>query len=64
MGAAEPPTLANGKICYIEIPAIDVSRSAEFYRRSFGWQIRDRGKGSRINNCGSGYGEWSVGVMR
>jgi hypothetical protein len=21
-------------------------------------------KGSRINNCGSGYGEWSVGVMR
>jgi len=26
-----PPTLANGKICYVEIPALDVSRSALFY---------------------------------
>ncbi|HEV7487382.1 MAG TPA: VOC family protein [Thermoanaerobaculia bacterium] len=28
-----PPTLANGKICYIEIPAIDIERSADFIRR-------------------------------
>ena len=28
-----PPTFDNGKICYIEIPATDIARSAEFYRR-------------------------------
>ena len=31
-----PPTYGNGKICYIEIPATDIARSAEFYQRSFG----------------------------
>ncbi len=41
-----PPTLANGKICYIEMPATDIARSAEFYKRVFGWQIRRRGDGS------------------
>src|SRR5262249_20824492 len=29
------PTLGNGKICYIEIPARDVRRSAEFYEKVF-----------------------------
>jgi uncharacterized protein len=41
-----PPTLANGKICYLEIPALDIQRSAEFYSRVFGWRIRKRGDGS------------------
>ena len=41
-----PPTLANGKICYIEIPATDVRRSAEFYEKVFGWRIRKRGDGA------------------
>jgi predicted enzyme related to lactoylglutathione lyase len=41
-----PPTLANGKICYIDIPALDVGRSADFYSEVFGWQIRTRGDGS------------------
>ena len=40
-----PPTLANGKICYIEMPATDIARSAEFYQRVFGWNIRQRGDG-------------------
>ena len=40
-----PPTLANGKICYIEMPASDIARSAEFYKRVFGWNIRQRGDG-------------------
>jgi predicted enzyme related to lactoylglutathione lyase len=31
-----PPTLGNGKICYLEIPATDLARSAEFYQRVFG----------------------------
>jgi predicted enzyme related to lactoylglutathione lyase len=42
----KPPTLRTGKICYIEIPATDVQQSAEFYRRAFGWQIRQRGDGA------------------
>lgn len=41
-----PPTLGNGKICYIEIPAIDVARSAEFYSGVFGWKMRERGDGA------------------
>jgi uncharacterized protein len=41
-----PPTRANGKICYLEIPALDVRRSAEFYEKIFGWRIRQRGDGA------------------
>ena len=40
------PTLGNGKVCYIEIPAIDINVSVAFYRAVFGWQIRQRGDGS------------------
>src|SRR2546426_11703926 len=43
---AAPPTYRTGKICYLEIPANDRERSAEFYRRAFGWHIRKRGDGS------------------
>jgi predicted enzyme related to lactoylglutathione lyase len=39
-------TLANGKICYVEIPATDIQRSAEFYKQVFGWTIRRRSNGS------------------
>ena len=35
-----PPTVVNGKICYIEIPALDIQRSADFYAKVFGWEIR------------------------
>ena len=45
MGETDPPTLAAGKICYIEIPATDVERSADFYSQAFGWSIRRRGDG-------------------
>jgi predicted enzyme related to lactoylglutathione lyase len=41
-----PPTLANGKICYIEMPSTDPTRSSEFYKRVFGWNIRQRGDDS------------------
>ena len=40
------PTLANGKICYVEIAALDIKRSAAFYKEVFGWQIRQRDDGS------------------
>jgi len=36
---------ANGKICYIEIPGIDIPRSADFYTKVFGWKTRTRGDG-------------------
>ena len=41
-----PPTRANGKICYIEMPTADPARSAEFYSKVFGWRIRQRGDGA------------------
>lgn len=41
-----PPTLASGKICYIDMPATDIARSAEFYKRVFGWNVRKRGDGN------------------
>ena len=40
------PTLANGKICYLELPAVDAARSASFYRDVFGWTVRKRGDGA------------------
>jgi uncharacterized protein YndB with AHSA1/START domain/predicted enzyme related to lactoylglutathione lyase len=36
----------DGKICYIEIPAIDIATSAAFYSAVFGWQTRSRGDGA------------------
>jgi predicted enzyme related to lactoylglutathione lyase len=57
------PTLTNGKICYIEIPATDITRSADFYSRVFGWRIRQRGDGSRAfdDTTGQVSGTWVLG---
>jgi predicted enzyme related to lactoylglutathione lyase len=62
-GFPMPPTLANGKICYIEFPAIDVARSAEFYERVFGWEIRRRGDGATAfdDTTGQVSGSWVRG---
>jgi predicted enzyme related to lactoylglutathione lyase len=49
-----PPTFGNGKICYIEIPAIDITRSADFYASVFGWDVRRRGDGSTAFDDGVG----------
>ncbi|MBZ5598728.1 MAG: VOC family protein [Acidobacteriia bacterium] len=58
-----PPTLANGKICYLEMPATDIARSAEFYRRAFGWNIRQRGDGATAfdDTTGEVSGAWVLG---
>jgi len=55
-----PPTRANGKICYIEIPATDIALSAEFYGRVLGWNIRHRGDGSIFfdDTTGEVSGSW------
>jgi predicted enzyme related to lactoylglutathione lyase len=58
-----PTTLSNGKICYIEMPATDISRSAEFYKRVFGWNIRQRGGGNTAfdDTTGEVSGTWVLG---
>jgi predicted enzyme related to lactoylglutathione lyase len=42
-----PPTVSNGKICYLELPARNIDDSAAFYSTVFGWSMRTRGDGSR-----------------
>ena|SRR3989442_10786407 len=57
------PTSTNGKICYIEIPATDVQRSAVFYEEVFGWNIRRRGDGATAfdDTTGEVSGTWVLG---
>jgi predicted enzyme related to lactoylglutathione lyase len=57
------PTMGNGKICYLEIPAIDISTSSAFYQDVFGWQVRRRGDGSIAfdDTVGQVSGTWVVG---
>jgi predicted enzyme related to lactoylglutathione lyase len=59
MGLAMP----NGKICYVELPATDVGRSAEFYAAVFGWNVRRRGDGSTAfdDTVGEVSGTWVTG---
>jgi len=48
------PDLGNGKICYIQIPATDIARSVEFYKKVFGWNIRQRDNGEFAFDDGVG----------
>jgi hypothetical protein len=58
-----PPNIANGKICYLEMPATDIARSSDFYQRVFGWNIRTRGDGSTAfdDTTGEVSGTWVLG---
>jgi uncharacterized protein len=58
-----PPTRANGKICYVEIPATDVEASAAFYEAVFGWRLRKRGDGATAfdDTTGEVSGTWVPG---
>jgi predicted enzyme related to lactoylglutathione lyase len=57
------PSIANGKICYLEIPALDIQRSADFYAKVFGWTLRQRGDGRVAFDDGVGEvsGTWVTG---
>jgi uncharacterized protein len=59
-----PPTSANGKICYMEIPTTDISRSADFYQKVFDWKVRKRGDGHLAfdDTTGEVSGSWRVGL--
>jgi predicted enzyme related to lactoylglutathione lyase len=58
-----PPNLSNGKICYVELPALDVEASRVFYETVFGWQTRQRPNGSLAFDDGVGQvsGGWVTG---
>jgi uncharacterized protein len=58
-----PPTVGNGKICYLEIPAPDVARSSAFYQAIFGWRLRKRENGQTAFDDGVGEvsGAWVTG---
>ena len=38
-GNGKPGVLAQGNVCYLQIPARDPHASAVFYEQVFGWQI-------------------------
>ena len=61
-----PPAIANGKICYIEMPSKDVAGSESFYRKVFGWNIRRRGDGSVAFDDAAGEvsGAWTASDER
>ncbi|HEX3928115.1 MAG TPA: VOC family protein [Gemmatimonadales bacterium] len=58
-----PPSYANGKICYIEMPATEIARSAAFYQAVFGWNVRTRGDGRTAfdDTVGEVSGAWVTG---
>jgi predicted enzyme related to lactoylglutathione lyase len=57
------PTLGNGKICYLEIPSLDIHQSAKFYRETFDWNIREDNAGnlSFDDTVGEVSGMWVMG---
>jgi len=57
------PTPTHGKICYVEMPTLDIQRSAEFYAKVFGWKIRKRGDGATAFDDATGQvsGTWLKG---
>jgi len=57
------PTNTHGKICYLQIPATDIERSAGFYERVFGWSIRHRDDGATAfdDALGEVSGQWVTG---
>ncbi len=54
------PTRGNGKICYVEIPAVDIQQSAAFYGKTFEWNIRqdDQGNAAFDDGVGQVSGMW------
>jgi len=63
MTTGKQPTYGNGKICYIEMAALDVEQSSAFYKAVFGWNIRTRGDGATAFDDGVGEvsGAWVTG---
>jgi uncharacterized protein len=60
---AASPNYRTGKICYLEIPAIDIAASAQFYQQVFGWSLRQHDDGSNAfdDTVGGVSGMWVLG---
>jgi len=58
-----PTTNTHGKVCYMEIPAVDAERSSKFYEAVCGWRLRRRGDGRiAFDDAGAGVsGAWVPG---
>ncbi len=58
-----PPTMKNGKICYVELSATDIAKSSAFYSDVFGWQVRTRSGGQLAfdDSVGEVSGTWVTG---
>lgn len=57
------PAFANGKICYVEIPALDILQSSTFYKEVFDWNIRNDNSGNTSfdDTVGQVSGMWVTG---
>jgi uncharacterized protein len=58
-GADQNPTVrskpAKGEVAYLQIPARDVTQSAEFYEHVFGWHVEQRNPSFEAPNL---IGQW------
>ncbi len=56
--------LPRPRVCYLQIPAVDVGQSAAFYEKVFGWNIRGRDSGhpSFDDATGNVSGAWFTGL--
>jgi predicted enzyme related to lactoylglutathione lyase len=58
----DPRLAKHGKLSYIEIPAIDTLRSAEFYAKVFGWNVRGDAEHAGFDDpSGELIGHWVTG---
>jgi uncharacterized glyoxalase superfamily protein PhnB/predicted enzyme related to lactoylglutathione lyase len=55
--------LPRPRLCYLEIPAVDIGRSVAFYEKVFGWNIRHRDSARPSFDDATGYvsGAWVTG---
>jgi predicted enzyme related to lactoylglutathione lyase len=60
-GRVHPRLTRNGGLTYLEIPALDVSASAEFYTKVFGWRMRGNDPSRFTDPSGYLIGRWVVG---
>ncbi|HMH32995.1 MAG TPA: VOC family protein, partial [Puia sp.] len=63
MENANQPDFGNGKICYLEIPSVNIDESAAFYHGIFGWKTRTDNQGNIAFDDGVGQvsGMWVMG---
>jgi predicted enzyme related to lactoylglutathione lyase len=62
-GGVDERLARHGHLSYLEIPALDIERSAAFYESVFGWSIRrrDTGQASFDDPSGDLIGRWVTG---